>query len=423
MLRFIYNFAGLLGIPFICIYYILYSIIKKRKIYHALQRIGIYKKHLVAPCIHIHGVSLGEAMIGHKLGASLNKDFEILYTTITDSGFKYLNRQEGLNVAAFPLDNYMFVRSFMKNHNIQASLFIETEIWPEFIFQAEQAGVKLYLVNARLSERSFPSYRRMRFFFGPLLNRFERIFLQSASEMPKFAELGVDRAKMLETGNIKYDLSDFQDEKNIEKYRQELGLKSQDIVIVAGSTFEEEEAMLANTYRQLKNDFKDLRMIIAPRHPHRFEDVYSRFSDAGFDTVKREPGPESMESWDILILNTLGELKYVYGAGHIAFVGGSLVRIGGHNILEPAFWSRAIVTGKHYHNFSGIVNDFLVQDAVLIVKDQKELYKSFLRLIEDADYRLYLGQNAKKVLEDNRGALGKTQKAVRDGIIKDIHQV
>ncbi len=423
MLRLLYNIAGMLLMPFISAYYILYSLIKKRKIYHMLQRIGIYHESCGRPCVHIHCVSLGEAMIGYKIGKSIKDRYSVLYTTITDSGFKYLLGQDDANVAAFPLDNYPFVKSFLKNHEIAASIFVETELWPEYIIQAKQAGIKLYLINARLSERSFPKYRSLRFFFGPILNSFDRILVQSGTEVQRFSDLGVDDDRILEAGNIKYDLSDFDEGGRIEGYQREFGIRDGNIVIVAGSTFEKEEDILTETFNRLKGRYDNLKLIIAPRHPHRFDSVYSRIANKGFITVKRKPFPKGMQDWDVLVINTIGELKYIYALADIAFVGGSLVKIGGHNILEPAYWSKAIITGRYYHNFSRIINDFRDKNAVIIADDADDLYNAMIRLLDDEEYRSRLGENAKNVLDSNRGALDKTQRLIIDDIDKDIQKL
>lgn len=418
-LRIPYNIFGMLLMPFVSIYYIIYSILKKRKIYQAFQRIGIYShkhKHKTqGPFVHIHCVSLGEAMIGHKLSQSLKSRYNLLFTTITDSGFKYLLKQEGLNVCALPLDCFPFVRSFFKNFDIKYSIFIETEIWPEFITQARRNGIKMYLANARLSKRSFPKYKRLKYFFRPLLEAFSKILVQSDDELSRFRELGISEHRLINAGNLKYDLFDFegQDER-IGQYIKEFNINRDDIILIAGSTFDREEEILCSVMKRLRDHFNNIRLIIAPRHPHRFEQVYNYFRKEGFFTVKRDPYNNKDSSWKVFILNTIGELKYFYGICSIAFVGGSLVKIGGHNILEPAYWSKPVIMGRHYFNFTIIVNDFISQSAVLIAEDEDMLYEAVKKLAEDKEYRAQLGINAKKVLESRRGALYKTQKAISD---------
>lgn len=389
-----------------------------------MHRIGYYEKPISMPLIHIHCVSLGEAMIGYKIGQDLKDRFNILYTTITDSGFKYFHKFENIYVVALPLDNFFFVKSFYRSFKINASIFVETEIWPELITQAKDHNIKLYLINARLSKRSYPKYKMFKFFFAPLLKKYDKILAQSADELSRFKDLGVDEQRLINTGNLKFDLTDFDLEHDIiDSYYRDFDIKEDDIILVAGSTFSGEEDALCRVFENLRNKYSNLRLIVAPRHPHRFDIVYNLFAKEGFRTVKRNGYDKTRKDWQVFVLNTIGELKYFYAISDITFVGGSLVKVGGHNVIEPAYWSKPIIIGKHYYNFTQIISDFTKSEAILIADSEEELYTIIIKLIKDKEYRQKIGINAKQVLDSNKGSLNEAKKVILDDYFTPSQQV
>jgi len=411
-LRLLYNLLFLLCLPLVCGYYLLASVIKSRRIYRVKERFGRYRPR-ATDAWHIHGVSLGEVMLALRLGQELERatGIPVVYTTTTDTGFQYLLAHcPAAQVHAFPLDNVLFAGAFFRRLKPMACIMMETEIWPEFISQAQRRGVPLFLANARLSQRSLPRYRRLGFLFRPLLNAFAGIYTQTEQEKDKFLAFA-DPDRVQVTGNLKYDLMDSPDSNKLDALKQQLDLPADSLVLVAGSTFAAEEQAICSAFGRLKASFPRLRLVLAPRHAHRFDEVHQYVRGLGFTVTRRkqESGPRD---WDIMLLDTIGELRYVYALADVAFVGGSLIPLGGHNILEPAFWGRPVLTGPYYFNFKEIMADFVAARAVCVVSGADTLHPALADLLASADRRLELGQRARQCFLKGRGAAGRTAAAI-----------
>ncbi len=365
--------------------------------------------------IWIHAVSVGEVIALTKLIKKLAQKYEIILSTITDTGQKValqkFSRYE-IKIIYLPFDTPCAIKRTLKFFNPKAVILTETELWPNLIFFTSKK-IPLILINGRLSEGSFKGYSKIKFFIKPLLKKFSLICAQEEIYKKRFIKLGANKKKLYITGNMKFDI----ELKNIAFTWENFIPRP---IILAGSTHKPEEELILNAFLNLSINGT---LILAPRHPERFEEVETliktKIADSNekffFYKLTEIPSTLSTEaSACIVLVDKIGILGSLYRICDIAVIGGSFIPHGGQNPLEPAYWKKPIICGPYMHNFP-FIQEFLKEGACIMV-DQYHLQDSIKNLIEEPKKRFTLAEKAHKILSKNSGATEKTLKLLREFI-------
>lgn len=390
------------------------------------QRLGFLPKFEAKgkPVIWLHCVSVGETQAARPLVIEIVKAFpnHLLVVSTTTRAGQNLARQVFKDVAAlifyFPYDWKFSVRRALRKIKPQTVLLMETEIWFNFIREAGKADVKIAVVNARLSERSAARYKWITNTFKRVFHYVNLVLAQTPADASRFLAFGIRGTKVKVTGNIKFDQQFAESENNLtDEFRQRFGIAADAPLIIAASTHAPEEKLVLEAFKQVwKNSSHKLpRLMLVPRHPERFSEVSQIIKSTGFIFAKRSENPsERDQTAEIILLDSIGELRAVYPLAEIVFVGGSLIPHGGQNILEPAHCRKAIVTGFYTMNFKAIVEEFLEKEAVVQLPKLSEKNASakiaevFSALLSEEKRRHELAENAFRVAKDNGGATLKT---------------
>jgi 3-deoxy-D-manno-octulosonic-acid transferase len=289
----------------------------------------------------------------------------------------------------------------------------ETEFWPNLISGCYRRGIPVAVVNARISDRSWPRYRRLRWLWGTILSRLSRVLAQSQTDAVRLKAIGCLPERVTVAGNLKFDVRAAEEAEATRLLRVLAhGLR----FIVAGSTLDGEEAALLEAWPRLLEADPQLAMVLAPRHPERFSAIAALLDNSGIAWVKRSDWhskQEPLKPGEIVLLDTIGELASVYSLASVAFVGGSLVPAGGHNPLEPAQFGVPIVMGPHYANFRAITEDLLAHQALRIAA-KEELAQALIELLEDSEAARAMGERTKEVFASQAGATGRCIEALRE---------
>jgi 3-deoxy-D-manno-octulosonic-acid transferase len=407
--------------------YFLYQAIRYRKYIGSLrQRLGYLPISFNLdgePSIWIHAVSVGEVLTARALLPELRARYPRLRiflstTTVTGQQVARSHVQHVDGVFFFPFDLRFIVRRTLRIVRPRLFLMMETEIWPHLLRECRRAGVKTVLVNGRISSRSFPRYRRARFFFRRVFQHLDRACMQSDESARRLIDIGADPRKVSVTGSLKFDSLERpgaavpagRGQYRVLRYFR---VPPDRPVVIAASTLKGEEPPVLSAFRKIKNEMPSALLVLAPRKPERFADAEALAIDAGFTTVKRSELPvDSEPRADVVILDTIGELAHLFEIATAVFVGGSLVDAGGHNILEPAVHGKAIVFGPHMSNFAEIAATFVENGAAEQVTDASGLEAALLSLLTDPVRRARLGAAARALVEANRGARARTLAAI-----------
>jgi len=387
----------------------------KRKLHRGfLRRLGFYPKDLgLSNPIWIHAVSVGEAITVRGLVEELKKAYlkkRLVISTVTATGNKIAQgmAKPGDFVTYLPLDFSFIVRGVIDK--ISPSLFIlaETEIWPNLITYLYRKNIPIVVVNGRISDSSYQGYLCLKFLVKQIFNKVNLFCVQTETDAQRLISLGVLENKIKVTGNMKFDATGYTNiKKDYVDYQLKLGLGVQDRLWVAGSTHPKEEEGILEVYRNLFKDYSNLRLLIAPRHPGRTDEIEKIIVKYGFspnrlsrDNAKtRDAGLRT-----IFILDTVGELMNYYAIADIVFVGGSLVRKGGHNVLEPAALGKPVLFGPYMFNFRDIADLFLDNNAGILVQNKTELEKNIRDLLDNPSKVNVLSQRASELIRHNQGA-------------------
>jgi 3-deoxy-D-manno-octulosonic-acid transferase len=381
------------------------------------ERMGRLPEGIVAegPSIWIHAVSVGEVLAARILVKPLKQRFpghRVFISTTTMTGRAVARVSTGGADGLFyaPFDWPGPVRRALLALKPRLLLLVETELWPNLIHEARRHGARVAVVNGRISDRSFGRYRLVRFFLRRVLAEVDLLLMQTQEYARRIVVIGAPPERVRVVGNLKYDA--------VEPPQVPDGLVrllsgSSGPLWVAGSTVAGEEETVLGAFRRACEAFPDARLLIAPRHPERFDDVQVRIEGAGFGCVRRTRlGDQPWRGDEVLLLDTIGELARVYPAASVVFVGGSLVPSGGHNVLEPALAGKAVIVGPHMENFQEIAERFLAEGALVQVGSEEELGSALLDLLGDAGRREEIGRRARGLVERNRGALDATLDAL-----------
>lgn len=366
--------------------------------------------------IWLHAVSVGEVLAVSRLVHELDKalpSHRIVISTTTRTGQDLAHGRFGAERVFYcPLDLPWAVRAYLQRLRPRMLILAETEFWPNLLSGCFRRGIPVLVVNARISDRSWPRYRRLRGMWRPFLSRLNRVLAQSGTDAERLKAIGCRPERVSIAGNLKFDVR----APSMEVAARLFGERAEGVrFVVAGSTLEGEEAALLEAWPKLLEADPNLVMVLAPRHPERFSNVADLLKAAGVSWVRRSEwgdAPRTLRAREIVLLDTIGELASVYSLAAVAFVGGSLVEAGGHNPLEPAQFGVPVVMGPHYANFRAIVDDLLAHDALQIVS-KKDLAGALIRLLTDADRGREMGARAKQIFEQQAGATGRCVEAIR----------
>ncbi|HBZ85865.1 MAG: hypothetical protein A2509_09615 [Candidatus Edwardsbacteria bacterium RIFOXYD12_FULL_50_11] len=377
------------------------------------QRCGLVPKAQGNP-IWLHASSMGEAALIPPLIEALGgeaPEYRTVISTMTQTGQDRAARiNPGSATFFLPLDFLFSIALSLGRVKPSALVLMETELWPNLMWLCNARRIPVFIVNARLSDRSLPWYRFFGFLFRPLLNRVGCIACQSPEDAERYRSLGVAPGKIINAGNIKYDAirRPVSREQKM-KLRTDLGFSPEDLILVAGSTREGEEEIILNAWAGLSGGMK---LIIAPRHPERFSAVEQILSNKNIPFSQRSKISGSERSRAVLLLDSMGELIDAYAAGDIAFVGGSLVPVGGHNPLEPAALGLPVIFGPHMSNARESAQGLLAAQGALQVSDAGELRGILGKLSSDRGSIGHIGGRAMKMVEEKRGASEKAAKII-----------
>ena len=415
-----YTLAVILYLPF----FLYRVVVQDKSLANLLKRFSPPAAPSAAPpsgsTLWIHAVSVGEVKAVEPLVRVLAADSrKILISTITDTGQRLAKSLFAgkAQVFYFPLDWQWLCRLYLSRIRPSAVLLMETEIWPGFISAAARLEIPILLINGRISDRSFRRYQRIRFFLGPVLKLMSHFCMQAKQDKERILRLGARADRVNQMGNLKYDYQLIEIQENaemVERLEKVLKPAADDLLWICGSTREGEEKILLDVFESLHQQFPSLRMLLAPRHPHRAEGISRLLKNRQFSSLRRSQlDSQPVTSPQVLILDSIGELAYLYQLADVVFVGGSLVPTGGHNIIEVAHFAKPILFGPHMENFKEISSTFLKSYAALQVQSGEELTSKIHDLLRDASTRRWLGRNARKVIRDNQGAIERTAQIMR----------
>ena len=389
------------------------------------QRLGFYPSKLresmrgVRP-IWIHAVSVGEVLAARQLSEELKTRFperKIILSTFTSTGREVARRtvRAGDAFVFLPLDHPWIVRRALAAFDPCILIFLETEIWPNLLRISYGKGIPTVLLSGRLSPRSFRSYFFFRRFFSQVVKQLTALGMQSEKDAGRMIRLGVDPRRIWITGNLKH-ASESDDKRGRKgKAQGELLPKGKDRrrVLVAGSTHRGEEEILLEAFRSLKQSFSDLVMVLAPRHPQRFAEVERLLRKSGVSYAKRsEMNGRAENAPDVIFLDTLGELAAFYSMADVAFVGGSLVDAGGHNVMEPARFRKPVLFGPHMTNFIQIAEEMKRGGGAIEIYGEEDLIREVSRLLRDRASAQKVGELAYHVVEGDRRVVERSMELV-----------
>ena len=375
------------------------------------ERYAAYRTPPLDGCIWVHAVSVGEVNAAAPLVNALldlRPDLRLLVTTITPTGSARVRALWGERVehVYLPYDLSGAVRRFLAHFRPRLALVLETELWPNLLFCCRDHGVPAYLVNARLSERSLRGYRALRPLVGRALRTLSRVAAQSEADAGRFVQLGARPDAVSVLGNLKFDIRvDETARRTAAAFAAHSGGRR---AWIAASTHPDEEAAVIAMHRRLRARWPDLLLLWAPRHPERFRPVAQACVEAGWRVATRQLTQWPDGEDDVFVIDTLGELVHFYACAEVAFVGGSLQPVGGHNLLEPAALGVAVVTGPQLHNFADIAQRMDEAGALRIGADADAVAAELEALLGDDDARAAMVAAGQRLVKEGRGALALT---------------
>lgn len=399
--------VGLLFLPLICLF-------GERFRIGLGQRLGFYPREIGrlrsgGPPVWIHAASVGEVRCAGSLTRELRKRFpekKFIVSTFTLTGNRLARQITAADGVIFlPLDHPWIIRRALVTLDPAVLILLETEIWPNLLRLAYGKGVPTLLLSGRLSPKAFRRYLFFRFFFRRALQHLTAIGMQTEQDAERMVRLGVERRKISISGNLKH-ASFKQDGLQYEIGERQEGQCRPAPLLVVGSSHHGEEEILLGVFAALKQRFPQLQMVLAPRHPQRFSEVEELLKASGLAFEKRsEANGRSTPHKDIVLLDTIGDLPHFYAIGDVAFVGGSLVNAGGHNLLEPAHFRKPILFGPHMANFAALAAEMKQKGGGIEVQGRDDLIREISHLLNDPERARAMGEKAYSVAEDSGGAL------------------
>lgn len=368
-----------------------------------LTKLGLFKSpELKENVIMFHAVSVGEVLSLEKLLKKTKEQFpnhKLVLTTGTKTGQELAHKKYSEIVdfiTYFPFDISFAINNFLNKINPSIVLIAETELWPNFAIQCKKRNIPLLIINGRISDKSLGSYKNLKLFFSPILNLYSKIYTQSELDKERFIEIGTSSEKVEVMKNLKFD---------IDKTPSDIDLKKgENKVLIAGSTHSGENEILISAFDKLRQSHKNLKFIIAPRHLERVKEIEQILSSYNYTFGYRSKNND-FTNFDIIILDTLGELKKAYAFSDIAFIGGSFNKTGGHNPLEATVYNVPTITGPSIKNFRDIYSILTKAGAAVLVNNQSELEKTLDKFLSDSEFYNNTKENCKNIFQDQQGAL------------------
>jgi 3-deoxy-D-manno-octulosonic-acid transferase len=407
--------ALLLGSPFW-----IFQMLRHGKYRRGLgERFGIVPQRMRSgskPSIWIHAVSVGEVLAVSELVNQLRSGYpehRIAVSTTTDTGQKLATFRFGAeSVFYFPFDFEFCMKPYFDALQPELIVIAETEFWPNLLRTAHRRGVRVAIVNARISDRSLPGYRRWKPLLTRVLSHIDLFLAQTPEDARRLNEIGAAANHVHLGGNLKFDVAPPPPPAIVAELRSALAASSAGPVLVCGSTVDGEELLLTGAFKAVLTRHPSAVMLLAPRHPERFQQVADQLQQSGLEFSERSNWSGEPLAGTVLLIDSIGELASLYILADIAFVGGSLVPRGGHSILEPAQYGVPIVLGPHTENFRDIIALFRSQNAVRIV-DSAHLTQALIELLDNDNARNALGRRALEALHSQRGATQFTMQQLR----------
>ena len=430
MVYLLYNFLLVLSAFFLVPYYLLRGLRYGKSRRGIRERLGRYSLEQLAQfrakkLIWIHAVSVGETRAAMPLIKQIHAkypDYQVLVSNVTETGHATALENSEIDLCIFfPFDFSWAVHRAITAVNPELIIIVETEIWPNFTKKAEELDVPLILVNGRISDRSFPRYKFFRFLLRPILERFSSFCMQSQTDAERIITLGAPCERVENTGNLKFDHELIMlTAEQVKELKSNYRIPGDVAVLVAGSTHEKEEKQLIEAYQQIAPQLdRELVLVLIPRHPERRKDVQGLLKDADISYRLRSSLDEDdslLVAGEVLLVDTLGEVLDLYGIADLVFVGGSLVPVGGHNLLEAALLGKPVLFGPHIHNFKEISKKLIRSGAGVKVVDQQELVRKSVVMLNDPLRCRAMGQAGSSLIAENAGTTERTMHHIHKAI-------
>lgn len=416
-----------LNLVYVLLLVLLSPILLFRMICRGKYREGLWEKlsgdapHRIGerPCLWFHAVSVGEVLLLRPLVREMSRrrpGWDVVISTTTPTGLAVARRTFPDHITFYaPLDFSWATRRAVSRIRPTVLALVELELWPNLIRTAKRSGAKVAIINARLSAKSHRGYRRIRGPLGRTLNLIDVVAAQDEDYARRFVDLGVPADRISVTGSVKFDgLESDRDNARTREIREELGLSHADLIFVAGSTMEGEEAAALSAYRAAKKHHPRLRLVLVPRHAERFDAVARMLEDAGETVLRRSAGGSIAKGGaggpaPVILIDTIGELGAVWGLADVAFVGGSLLPgRGGQNMMEPAAYGASVLFGPHTANFREVVEQLLARDAARRVAGSTELTLRLQEDLDDPENAAARGAAGRRFVLAQHGASGRT---------------
>lgn len=373
------------------------------------EKLGFYKNNLNGEKTTVfHAVSVGETnAIADTVKAYRQKypERKIVITNTTKTGHDIackIFKDIADEITYFPFDFDFSVNSFFDKYNPEKIVIAETEIWPAFVYEANKRGIKVYIANGRISPHSYNGYKKFSFVFKRVLCLYEKILMQTKTDCQRIIDIGAPVNKVEFMGNLKFDIN--RNMNGEEEYALRCRFHVHYPVLIAASTHEGEDEIALETFKRLKEKHGEVKMLIAPRHPQRFDSVFELIKKYGF-SVGRVSQNANFDEFDVILGDTMGELAKFFSFCSVAYIGGSFFGPGGHNPLEANIWNKPVVSGPNVANFKDIYKILTDKGAAVVAKDKEEFYQTLDLWFSDLSELEKASEFAGEVFDENRGAV------------------
>lgn len=425
MSRFLYSFLLYLAVPAVLIKLVLRARKSPAYAHRWCERFGFIKKlPNDKPIIWIHSVSVGETIASAPMVHALMNQYRnhhFLITTMTPTGSERVKKIYGDRVSHVycPYDLPDVQSRFLNRTHIKMALIMETELWPNTIAACKARNIPVVIINARLSEKSARGYAKLGSLTRNMMQNIHRVACQTENDGERFKQLGLPAERLTVTGSVKFDLSvddEIHKSAALLKSTWESGLGRTTKILIAASTHDGEDKPILDAFRKIQEQLTDTLLLIVPRHPERFDRVFELSESLGFNTIRHSQATETSRDTEVIIGDTMGELMKLYATSDIAFVGGSLIENGGHNMLEPAALGIPVLSGPSIYNFMDISQQLEDAGGMKTIQNSDQLAEVVSDLLTDDAARKKMGSQAQTFVEGNKGSLQKLLKQVSETI-------
>ena len=413
-MRSMYHTLTYILLPFLVLFWFAKSLLNKSYLDRLTQRFGFGYPKLNSGSIWIHAVSVGEVQASIPLVNELKQHYpykEIIITTVTPTGSKQVKNifKDAVRTSYIPFETNFAIKNFFNSIKPSVALIMETEIWPNLYKECGSRGIPLILVSARISEKSLINYKRFLPLFRDTLSHGILIAAQSQIDADRFLALGASKDRTWIMGNIKFDFKLPEEILTKAKiYRSKIFPRRH--IWIAASTHEHEEEIILEAHKNISKKIENLLLILVPRHPERFAKITQILKEDNWIYSKKSDDQDIPESCQVLLIDTIGELLFFYACSDVAFVGGSLLPVGGHNLLEPAAIGLPIITGAHTFNQKEMTDRLTQVDALRIVHNVNSLSSDVIFFLTNTEESKNAGQRGKLIVESNKGAIKSLMK-------------